>query len=270
MGGLPQACDGRSRDGGRRPGGAGAHAGYGRHAKMRPPASDASRCSAAPSPAGATSWCSAGTRGPRPLSTPYGCSSTGAAGPHLRGGWPATPTDAAEAAPGTFRSGFARLTERTGAPVVPVSQAGGRRITSASVAKQLAGLATAPQRRPDLRVHVGAPLQLIGDRQVCTTRARTVVTSAWRTAPVHLGEPAALAAYSPAPTSRRSVRRAPAALRRRARSAPAQRARSHPCISRGPVHGCARRDLSGWQGSRRGCRAPPPRPCTTRPRARLP
>lgn len=102
--------------------------------------------------------------------------------------------DAAEAAPGTFRSGLARLAERTGAPVVPVGQAGARRITSGSVAKQLAGLATAPLRRPDLHVHVGAPMQLTGDHQLRTTRARTAVTSAWRTAAAQLGEPAALAA----------------------------------------------------------------------------
>ncbi|MFC5155297.1 lysophospholipid acyltransferase family protein [Streptomyces amakusaensis] len=102
--------------------------------------------------------------------------------------------DAAEAAPGLFRSGLARLAGRTGAPVVPVGQAGARRVTSGSIAKQLAGLATAPLRRPDLHVHVGAPLLLTGDSEVRTARARTAVTSAWRTAAGHLGEPAALAA----------------------------------------------------------------------------
>ncbi|MGW6949566.1 lysophospholipid acyltransferase family protein [Streptomyces xanthophaeus] len=104
--------------------------------------------------------------------------------------------DAAEAAPGTFRSGLARLAERTGAPVVPVGQAGARRITSGSVAKQLAGVATAPLRRPDLHVHVAAPLRLTGDHQVRTTKARAAVTGAWRTAAAQLGEPAALAAYA--------------------------------------------------------------------------
>ena len=49
--------------------------------------------------------------------------------------------DAAEAPPHPFRSGLARLAERTGAPVVPVGQAGARRITSGGTAKQLAGLA---------------------------------------------------------------------------------------------------------------------------------
>lgn len=99
--------------------------------------------------------------------------------------------DAAEAAPEAFRSGLARLSERTGAPVVPVGQAGARRITSGSVAKQLAGVATAPLRRPGLHVHVGAPVHLTGDHRERTARARTAVTRAWRTAAAHLNEPAA-------------------------------------------------------------------------------
>ncbi|MFJ7969017.1 lysophospholipid acyltransferase family protein [Streptomyces sp. NPDC096324] len=102
--------------------------------------------------------------------------------------------DVAEAAPGDFRTGLARLAERTGAPVVPVGQAGARRVTSGRVIKQVAGLATAPLRRPDLHVHVGTPIVLAGDSAVCTARARTAVTTAWRTAAAHLGEPAALAA----------------------------------------------------------------------------
>ncbi|MFD7613110.1 lysophospholipid acyltransferase family protein [Streptomyces sp. NPDC059828] len=102
--------------------------------------------------------------------------------------------DAAEAAPGDFRSGLARLAELTGAPVVPVGQAGARRITSGSLLKQLSGLATAPVRRPDLHVHVGAPLTLTGSRAACTSQARTAVTTAWRTAAAHLGERAARAA----------------------------------------------------------------------------
>ncbi|MER6692194.1 lysophospholipid acyltransferase family protein [Streptomyces minutiscleroticus] len=102
--------------------------------------------------------------------------------------------DAAEAAPGAFRSGLARLVERTGAPVVPVGQAGARRVTSGGAVKQLAGLATAPLRRPELHVHVGAPVVLTGDRAVRTARARGAVTTAWRTAASRLGEPAALAA----------------------------------------------------------------------------
>ncbi|MFJ6015048.1 lysophospholipid acyltransferase family protein [Streptomyces sp. NPDC092952] len=102
--------------------------------------------------------------------------------------------DAAEAAPGPFRSGLARIVEYTGAPVVPVGQAGARRLASGGAAKQLAGLVTAPLRRPDLHVHVGAPLELTGDRAARTARARTAVTEAWRTAAAHLREPAALAA----------------------------------------------------------------------------
>ncbi|MDK1474622.1 lysophospholipid acyltransferase family protein [Streptomyces sp. 549] len=102
--------------------------------------------------------------------------------------------DAGEAAPGTFHSGLARLAERTGAPVVPVGQAGARRVTSGSAVKQVAGLLTSPLRRPDLHVHVGTPLQLTGDRVVRTTRAHAAVTAAWQTAASCLGEPAGLAA----------------------------------------------------------------------------
>lgn len=102
--------------------------------------------------------------------------------------------DAAEAAPGAFRSGLARLAERTGAPVVPVGQVGARRVTSGSTVKQLAGLVTAPVRRPALHVHVGAPLALTGDNAMRTVRARIAVTTAWRTAAAHLGEAATLAA----------------------------------------------------------------------------
>lgn len=102
--------------------------------------------------------------------------------------------DSAEAAPEAFRTGLARLAERTGAPVVPVGQAGARRVTSGGAVKQLAGLATAPVRRPALHVHVGAPLTLTGDRALRTRRAREAVTTAWRTAAAHLGEGAALAA----------------------------------------------------------------------------
>ncbi|QFR02019.1 1-acyl-sn-glycerol-3-phosphate acyltransferase [Streptomyces phaeolivaceus] len=102
--------------------------------------------------------------------------------------------DAAEAPPEPFRSGLTRLAERTGAPVVPVGQAGARRVTSGSTAKQLAGLVTAPLRRPALHVHVGAPLSLTGGHSASTRQAHAAVTAAWRTAAAHLGEPAALAA----------------------------------------------------------------------------
>ncbi|MFE9846418.1 1-acyl-sn-glycerol-3-phosphate acyltransferase [Streptomyces goshikiensis] len=88
--------------------------------------------------------------------------------------------DAAESAPGPFRSGLARLAERTGPPVVPVGHAGARRVTSGGLGKQLAGLATAPLRLPGLHVHVGTPLRLTGDCQARTARARTAVTNARR------------------------------------------------------------------------------------------
>ncbi len=112
---------------------------------------------------------------------------------YAEGGIPLRP-DAAEAAPGAFRSGLSRLAERTGAPVVPLGQAGARRITSGNAAKQLAGLATAPLRRPDLHVHVGAPLRPTGDGATRTRQAHRAVTHAWRTAAARLDEPAALAA----------------------------------------------------------------------------
>ncbi|MFI0976120.1 lysophospholipid acyltransferase family protein [Streptomyces sp. NPDC021093] len=102
--------------------------------------------------------------------------------------------DAAEAAPGTFRSGLSRLAHRTGAPMVPVGQAGARRISSGNVPKQLAGLFTAPLRRPGLHVHVGSPLQLTGHGAAYTERAHAAVTAAWRTAAAHLGEHARPAA----------------------------------------------------------------------------
>ncbi|MFF4187213.1 lysophospholipid acyltransferase family protein [Streptomyces sp. NPDC001691] len=102
--------------------------------------------------------------------------------------------DAAEAAPGDFRSGLIRLAERAGAPVAPVGQAGARRVSSGSAIKQIAGLATAPVRRPELHVHVGAPVVLSGDSTVRMARARAAVTGAWRTAAAHLAEPAARAA----------------------------------------------------------------------------
>ncbi|MET9650938.1 lysophospholipid acyltransferase family protein [Streptomyces sp. NPDC006460] len=100
--------------------------------------------------------------------------------------------DAGEAAPEDFRSGLARLVERTGAPVVPLGQAGARRVTSGGGAKQLAGLFTAPLRRPRLHVHVGTSVALTGgDCAERTARAREAVTAAWRTAASHLGEPVA-------------------------------------------------------------------------------
>lgn len=113
--------------------------------------------------------------------------------------------DAAETPPGDFRSGLARLAERTGAPVVPIGQAGARRVTSGGTVKQIAGLATAPLRRPGFHVHVGAPVLLSGGSDVATALARAAVTSAWRTAAAHLDEPAALLTRPDATDSDRYV-----------------------------------------------------------------
>ncbi|MFD7735443.1 lysophospholipid acyltransferase family protein [Kitasatospora phosalacinea] len=96
-------------------------------------------------------------------------------------------TDAADGPPAPFRTGLARLAA-TGAPVVPLGQAGARRISSGSTAKQLAGLATAPLRRPGVHVHFGAPLRLDGDVATATARAHAAVTAAWRTAAARLTE----------------------------------------------------------------------------------
>ncbi|KPC60755.1 lysophospholipid acyltransferase family protein [Streptomyces chattanoogensis] len=103
-------------------------------------------------------------------------------------------TDSGETPPGPFRPGLAALAQRTGAPVVPLGQAGARRLSSGSRAKQIAGFLTAPARRPDLHVHIGAAVRLNGDRHTATARARAAVTDAWRTAAERLGEPVVLAA----------------------------------------------------------------------------
>lgn len=89
---------------------------------------------------------------------------------------------ATETPPRPFRSGLARLAAATGAPVVPLGQTGARRVMSGSGPGQLAGLATAPLRRPDLRVHIGAPVRLTGDLTNATDQARRAVTAAWLTA----------------------------------------------------------------------------------------
>jgi 1-acyl-sn-glycerol-3-phosphate acyltransferase len=90
--------------------------------------------------------------------------------------------DSGDRDPEDFRSGVARLALATGAPVVPLGQAGARRITSGSTAKQLAGLLTAPLRRPRLHVHVGAPIQLTGTQAEATAQAYAAVAAARRTA----------------------------------------------------------------------------------------
>ncbi|WP_406388779.1 lysophospholipid acyltransferase family protein [Streptomyces sp. NBC_00211] len=91
-------------------------------------------------------------------------------------------TDAGEAPPGPFRSGPARLAGMTGAPLVPVGQAGARRLCSGGAVKQLAGAVTAPLRRPDLHVHIGAPLHLRGAVPETTLRIQAAVNAAWKNA----------------------------------------------------------------------------------------
>ncbi|MFF5426201.1 MULTISPECIES: lysophospholipid acyltransferase family protein [unclassified Streptomyces] len=114
--------------------------------------------------------------------------------------------DAGENPPEPFRTGLARLAAVTGAPVVPVGQAGARRITSGGRAKQIAGVLTAPVRRPGLHVHIGTPLRLPADVAAATALAHGAVTEAWRTAARALGEPAAFAEGPGRPAgSRRSA-----------------------------------------------------------------
>ncbi|MGW6915807.1 lysophospholipid acyltransferase family protein [Kitasatospora sp. NPDC054939] len=91
-------------------------------------------------------------------------------------------TDPHDAAPGAFRTGLARLVAASGAPVVPLGQYGTRRLSSGGTAKQLAGVLTAPVRRPALHVHVGAPVRLDGDVAAATAAAHRAVTRAWETA----------------------------------------------------------------------------------------
>ncbi|MFC7930188.1 lysophospholipid acyltransferase family protein [Streptomyces cinereoruber] len=117
--------------------------------------------------------------------------------------------DSAENPPEAFRTGLARLALTTGAQVVPIGQAGARRITSGGRAKQLAGVLTAPVRRPGLHVHIGAPLTLPADVTEATALAHGAVTEAWRTAAGALGEPAALEGFCGRPVE------APRARRRR-------------------------------------------------------
>ncbi|MEV7870353.1 lysophospholipid acyltransferase family protein [Streptomyces sp. NPDC088124] len=95
--------------------------------------------------------------------------------------------DSGEAAPERFRLGIARLARESGAAVVPLGQAGARRVSSGGAGKQVAGLLTAPGRRPALHVHVGRPVTLAGDPVTAAEQARRAVTDAWRTAVERLG-----------------------------------------------------------------------------------
>ncbi|MFF2187487.1 lysophospholipid acyltransferase family protein [Streptomyces sp. NPDC058155] len=103
-----------------------------------------------------------------------------------------------ETAPHPFRSGLARLAAATGAPVVPLGQTGARRIMSGSGLGQFTGLASAPLRRPELRVHIGAPVRLTGDLPTATAQAHAAVTAAWQTAGGHaVTPPTPIAAPAP-------------------------------------------------------------------------
>ncbi|CAM5259225.1 1-acyl-sn-glycerol-3-phosphate acyltransferase OS=Streptomyces griseomycini OX=66895 GN=FHS37_003104 PE=4 SV=1 [Streptomyces griseomycini] len=98
--------------------------------------------------------------------------------------------DAASAAPRPFRTGPARLAAATRAAVVPVGQAGARRLASGPAAKQLAGVLTAPLRRPRLHVHIGRPVHLPAGASDGTAVAHRAVTAAWRQAARAVDEPA--------------------------------------------------------------------------------
>ncbi|MEV6011784.1 lysophospholipid acyltransferase family protein [Streptomyces sp. NPDC051976] len=94
--------------------------------------------------------------------------------------------DSGDGEPGFFRTGLARLALATGAPVVPLGHAGARRIISGGGAKQIAGVLTAPLRRPALHVHLGDPIRLTGDIATATAYARSAVEDAWRQAISHV------------------------------------------------------------------------------------
>ncbi|WP_079148308.1 lysophospholipid acyltransferase family protein [Streptomyces agglomeratus] len=95
--------------------------------------------------------------------------------------------DAGTAAPESFRTGLARLARASGSPIVPLGHAGARRITSGGRTKQIAGVLSAPLRRPRLHVHMGLPVDLPHDIPAATERAHQAVTAAWRKAARALG-----------------------------------------------------------------------------------
>ncbi|SEK57379.1 lysophospholipid acyltransferase family protein [Streptacidiphilus jiangxiensis] len=95
--------------------------------------------------------------------------------------------DSRDDAPQEFRTGLARLALATGAPVVPLGQAGSRRITSGSTLKQIAGVVTAPVRRPRIQVTLGPPVRLTGSVAQATAQAHMAVTEAWHAAMDALG-----------------------------------------------------------------------------------
>ncbi|MGC2997187.1 lysophospholipid acyltransferase family protein [Streptomyces sp. G35A] len=108
---------------------------------------------------------------------------------YAEGGLPRR-ADAACAAPRPFRTGLARLSAATGAAIVPVGQVGARRLASGPTAKQLAGVLTAPVRRPRFHVHIGSPVHLPAETSRGTAVAHRAVSAAWRRAARAVGEPA--------------------------------------------------------------------------------
>ncbi|MEV0695506.1 lysophospholipid acyltransferase family protein [Streptomyces sp. NPDC050388] len=101
--------------------------------------------------------------------------------PHRKG--------AREAPPRPFHPGLFHLAHSTGAPVVPLGQAGARALASGGLVQQVARLLTAPLHRPKLYVHVGAPLRLSSEQARALAVARDGLTRAWYTAARRLGEP---------------------------------------------------------------------------------
>ncbi|MEV6551036.1 lysophospholipid acyltransferase family protein [Streptomyces sp. NPDC051597] len=88
--------------------------------------------------------------------------------------------------PGRLKTGVVRLALSIGAPVIPIGHAGARRVASGSRAKQLAGWATAPVRRPRVHVHIGPALRLdASDRPMEDLEAALGVT--WSRAVHRLG-----------------------------------------------------------------------------------
>ncbi|OXY91001.1 lysophospholipid acyltransferase family protein [Streptomyces diastatochromogenes] len=88
--------------------------------------------------------------------------------------------------PGRLKSGVVRLALSSGAPVVPIGHAGARRVSSGSRAKQLAGWATAPARRPRVHVHIGPALPP-ADSPRALDDLETALADAWSCAVRALG-----------------------------------------------------------------------------------
>ncbi|MFI5530399.1 lysophospholipid acyltransferase family protein [Kitasatospora sp. NPDC051853] len=83
----------------------------------------------------------------------------------------------ADRPPRALKSGAVRLAEATGASLLPIGHAGARRVASGSAAKQLAGWATAPLRRPRVHVHFGTPVRHDQDGGL-----ETALAEAWSSA----------------------------------------------------------------------------------------